>query len=236
MNKPPQQKKANQQKRINLMMIIIVVIVLGTVGGFYLSRCQDGSCPSVESFLNSFGGWAPVIFAVLYVSASPIPFLATFLSAAAGLVFGPLWGTLLAISSATVSALVPFTLSRRLGQEWVESKLQGKKLEAMYKKAEGQGAFLFVLMMRLIPIIPWEIQNYIAGLTKTSYPTFILATALGIIPGTFSLVFLGSSASDPGSWQFWLAIGLTVTMMGLPVLITLLRKKKNPEKEEDVSE
>mgnify|MGYP006288891003 CR=1 FL=1 len=233
MNNATQQ--TNQQKRINLIMIIIVIAVLGTVGGFYLSRCQDGSCPSVESFLNSFGGWAPVIFIVLYVSASPIPFLATFLSAAAGLVFGPVWGTLLAIFSATVSGLVPFTLARRLGQEWVEAKLQGKKLESLYKKAEGQGAFLFVLTMRLIPIIPWEIQNYIAGLTKTSYPTFMLATALGIIPGTFSLVFLGSAASDPGSWQFWLAIGLTVTMMGLPVLITVLRKKKNPQTEEETT-
>ena len=226
----------DKQKRINLIMIIIVVVVLGSVGGFYLSRCQDGTCPSVEDFLNGFGGWAPIIFAVLYISASPIPFLATFLSAAAGLVFGPVWGTLLAISSATVSALVPFTLARRLGQEWVESKLQGKKLENLYKKAEGQGAFLFVLMMRLVPIIPWEIQNYIAGLTKTSYPTFILATALGIIPGTFSLVFLGSSANDPGSWQFWLAIGLSVTLMGLPVLITVLRKKKDPEAEQELAE
>lgn len=230
MNTSAQQK--DKQKRINLIMIIIVVVVLGSVGGFYLSRCQDGTCPSVAEFLNSFGGWAPVIFAVLYISASPIPFLATFLSAAAGLVFGPLWGTLLAIFSATISGLVPFTLARRLGQEWVESKLQGKKLESIYKKAEGQGAFLFVLLMRLVPIIPWEIQNYIAGLTKTSYPIFMLATALGIIPGTFSLVFLGSSASDPGSWQFWLAIGLTVTMMGLPVLITVLGKKKDPETEE----
>ncbi|MEE4194273.1 MAG: TVP38/TMEM64 family protein [Anaerolineae bacterium] len=212
------------------MMIIIVVIVLGTVGGYYLSRCQDGICPSVENFLNGFGGWAPIIFAILYISASPIPFLATFLSAAAGLVFGPLWGTLLAIGSATVSALVPFTLARRLGQEWVESKLKGKKLENIYQKAEGQGAFLFILMMRLIPIIPWEIQNYIAGLTKTPYTTFFFATALGIIPGTFSLVFLGSAASDPGSWQFWLAIGLTVTMMGLPILFSLLRKKKQSEK------
>lgn len=226
----------DKQKRINLIMIIIVVVVLGSVGGFYLSRCQNGTCPSVEEFLNGFGGWAPVIFAVLYISASPIPFLATFLSAAAGLVFGSVWGTLLAIASATISGLVPFTLARRLGQEWVESKLQGKKLENLYKKAEGQGAFLFVLMMRLVPIIPWEIQNYIAGLTKTSYPTFILATALGIIPGTFSLVFLGSSANDPGSWQFWLAIGLTVTMMGLPVLITLLRKKKDPEAEKELAE
>lgn len=226
----------DNQKRINLVMIIVVVVVLGSVGGFYLTRCQDGVCPSVEQFLNGFGGWAPVIFAVLYISASPIPFLATFLSAAAGLVFGPFWGTLLAIGSATVSALVPFTLARRLGQEWVESKLQGKKLENLYKKAEGQGAFLFVLMMRLIPIIPWEIQNYFAGLTKTSYPTFILATGLGIIPGTFSLVFLGSSASDPGSWQFWLAIGLSVTMMGLPILISVLTKKKNPDTEEETAE
>lgn len=221
-----------RQRIINIVMIGIVVMVVAIVGGVYLSRCQNGICPSVAEFLLSFGGWAPVIFVILYTSASPIPFLATFLSAAAGLVFGPWWGTLLAIFSAVVSGLVPFTLSRRLGQEWVESKLKGKKLDAFYQKAEGQGAFLFVLLMRLIPIIPWELQNYIAGLTKTSYPVFMLATAIGIIPGTFSLVFLGSSAREPGSWQFWLAIGLTVVMMVLPVVISLVRnrlKKKGHE-------
>ena len=225
------ENKVDQQKLINIIMVATVIIVLGGMAALYFSRCADGVCPPVEDFIRSFGGWAPFIFVVVYISASPIPFLATFLSAASGLVFGPLWGTVLAVGSATVSALVPFTLARRLGQDWVQNKLKGKKLENLYQKSEGQGGFLFILFMRMIPIIPWELQNYIAGLSKVSLMTFIPATIIGIIPGSFSLVFLGSAVRDPGSWQFWLGIGLTVGVMVIPVIVSLLQKKNKQSRD-----
>ena len=232
----PKEKGVDNQKLINIVMITVVVIVLSVMAFLYFSQCNEGQCPSAEQFVRSFGPWAPVLFVVIYISASPIPFLATFLSAASGLVFGALWGTILAVFSASLSALVPFTLARRLGQEWVSSKLEGKKLENLYHKSEGQGGFLFVMFMRMVPIIPWELQNYIAGLSKVSYLTFIPATIVGIIPGTFSLVFLGSAIRDPGSWQFWLGIGLTVGVMVIPVIISVLQNKRKKKQEETTQE
>jgi len=226
------EKSLDNQKLINIVMIAVVVIVLSGLAILYFSQCSDGKCPSAEAFVRSFGPWAPALFVVIYISASPIPFLATFLSAASGLVFGALWGTVLAVFSATISSLVPFTLARRLGREWVASKLKGKKIENLYQKSEGQGGFLFIMFMRMVPIIPWEIQNYIAGLSKVNLVTFIPATIIGIIPGTFSLVFLGSAVKDPGSWQFWLGIGLTVGVMVIPVIISVLQNKNKKKAEE----
>ena len=131
-----------------------------------------------------------------------------------------------AVIIATVSALVPFTIARRLGREWVESKLKGKRLDEIYKQSSGSNGFMFVLLMRLIPVIPWEIQNYIAGLSKVPVPTFLAATMIGIIPITGSLAFLGASAQDPGSWQFYVAIGINAISILIPVIVVYVRNRK----------
>ena len=220
-----------KQKLINIILIVIVVLSVGGIGTAYFLQCDGNGCPSVEEFVRSFGAWAPVIFGVTYFASSPIPMVAPLLSAAGGLVFGPVLGTILVLVFATGSSLIPFFLARRLGSDWVASKLKGKKIENLYKQSEGSGGFLFILLMRLIPILPWEIQNYVGGLSKVPVMTFVLATILGIIPGSFSLVFLGSAISDPTSWKFYFAIGLNVVIALIPTLSVYFKRRKEKQQE-----
>jgi uncharacterized membrane protein YdjX (TVP38/TMEM64 family) len=182
--------------------------------------------------VQSFGPWGPLIFAILYIAASPIPFVSTVLSATAGLLFGAVRGALYTIVVATISALVPFTIARRLGREWVASKLKGKRLDEIYEQSGGSGGFVFIVLMRLIPVLPWEVQNYIAGLSKVPALTFLLATLLGIIPLTTSLTFLGASANDPTSWQFYVAIGINVIAALIPIVVVTLRNRAKTKREQ----
>ena len=220
-----------KQKRINLIMISVVVLSVGGIATTYLLQCNGGVCPSVEQFVRSFGVWAPVIFGLTYFASSPIPMVAPVLSAAGGLVFGPVLGTALVLLFATGSSLIPFFLARRLGSEWVTSKLKGKNVSNLYEKSEGSGGFLFVLLMRLIPVLPWEIQNYVGGLSKVKVPTFMLATLVGILPGSFSLVLLGSAISDPTSWKFYFAIGMNVVIALIPTLYLYFKRRKEKQQE-----
>jgi uncharacterized membrane protein YdjX (TVP38/TMEM64 family) len=91
--------------------------------------------------------------------------------------------------------------------------------------------------MRLIPVLPWEVQNYVAGLTKVKIPVFLLGTLIGIIPGSFALVFLGDSISDPSSWQFFAAIGINIIFFLIPVIYLFIKnridKRKRKEKAAD---
>ena len=105
--------------------------------------------------------------------------------------------------------------------------LEGKKLDEIYRQSEGSKGFTFVLLMRLIPVLPWEIQNYVAGLTKVSPPTFIAGTMLGIIPGSFSLVFLGDAVTDPTSWQFFAAVALKIATALIPVVAIYIRSRRS---------
>jgi uncharacterized membrane protein YdjX (TVP38/TMEM64 family) len=216
----------SKQKWINAGIVTFIVLSILGAMLYYFSQCDEGMCPSLAEFVQGFGPWAPLVFAVLYVVGAPIPFLAPLFSAIAGVLFGTWLGTVYTIIVAAVSALVPFTLARRLGREWVESKLKGQKLDEAYQQSSGSQGFWFVVLMRAVPILPWEVQNYVAGLTKVSVPLFLLATMLGIIPGSFSLVFLGASVADPTPLQLTIAIGLKVATALVPVVAIYVRNRR----------
>jgi uncharacterized membrane protein YdjX (TVP38/TMEM64 family) len=218
--------KKTRENIVNVLLVLMVLSAFAALTLIYFDRYDRFSRTNVEAFIASFGAWAPLIYAALYIISSPVPFLAPVLSAVGGLLFGALWGTVYTLIIATVSSLVPFVLARRLGREWVAAKLEGKRLEHVYRQSEGDKGFLFILLMRLIPVLPWEVQNYVGGLTRVRVPTYMAATILGIIPGTFSLTFLGAAVTRPGSWEFYAAIALKIATAAVPAVYTLIRHQR----------
>jgi uncharacterized membrane protein YdjX (TVP38/TMEM64 family) len=220
-------EQPKQNKWLQVLLLVIILGVFVATAWYYFSMYDEFNRENLESFIRGFGPWAPLAYAAIYVISSPVPFLAPVISAVGGLLFGIIWGTLLVLVTATASAFVPFYLSRQLGREWVESKLKGKRLEEIYQQSEGSKGFTFILLMRLIPVLPWEVQNYVAGLTKVSPLTFIAGTMLGIIPGSFSLVFLGDAVTDPTSWQFFAAIALKIATALIPAVAIYVRSRRS---------
>lgn len=218
--------KSKHRKWLHIPLVIMIFGLFAVTAWYYFSMYETFNRENLQDFIVNFGAWAPVVYAVIYVVSAPIPFLAPVLSTVGGLLFGALWGTFLVLIIATGSSLVPFVMARQLGREWVESKLQGKKLDEIYQQSEGGKGFTFVVLMRLIPVLPWEVQNYVGGLTKVSIPTFVLGTIAGIIPGSLSLVLLGATATDPTSWQFVVAIVFKVFTALIPVIYLFFKNRK----------
>lgn len=206
-------------------MVLVLILAFSLLAYAYFSRYRHFNTENLRAFVDSFGPWSLAVFVAVYLIGSPIPMLSTVFSAAGGLVFGPVAGPFIVVFTATLSSLIPFLLARSFGKEWVESRIEGKKLEEIYRQSEGGKGFTFILLMRLIPVVPWEVQNYIAGVTKISIPTFLFATMLGILPLSTSLVLLGASVREPGSWQFYAAIGLTVVVTLIPIIVMAIRRK-----------
>ncbi len=227
--------KSQHRKWLHIPLVILIFGVFAAAAWSYFSIYDTFNRENLHDFIGGFGPWAPLAYALIYLVSSPIPFLAPVLSAVGGLLFGTLWGTALVMLSAAGSAFVPFYMARQLGRDWVESKLEGKKLDEIYKQSEGGKGFTFIMLMRLIPVLPWEVQNYVAGLTKVSPLTFVAGTLVGIIPGSFSLVFLGASATDPTSWQFFAAIGLKVITALIPVAAIAIRRHKHKQPDTEKS-
>lgn len=176
---------------LNLLIVIFLLAVI-----FFALRLLhiDFSKISEAEFKNwahSLGLWGPIAYILLYIFRPLILFPAGILSATAGIIWGPALGFFYLQIAANLSSATEFLLARYFTRGMVGNLLKGKALK-IDEKIEKHG-FLTVLLIRLIPNVAWDIQNLSLGLTKVRFKDYILATLIGIMPGSFAFVFFGSS-------------------------------------------
>jgi uncharacterized membrane protein YdjX (TVP38/TMEM64 family) len=150
------------------------------------------------------------VFVALSAALTVCLFPGPLLAGASGLLFGTALGTPVSIVSATLGAVVAFSLSRWLAHDAVV-ELQGRRLAAL-RAWVGRRGFLSVLYARLAPGIPYNLVNYAAGLSPVALRAFAAATALGCAPRAFAYTALGGSLHDLGSPEAIIAIVVLVGM------------------------
>jgi uncharacterized membrane protein YdjX (TVP38/TMEM64 family) len=127
---------------------------------------------------------AVLIFAVIYLLQTTFSLPGgALLTVTGGFLFGSFLGTLIVIIPATLGATLAFLAARYLLRDWVERKF-GDRLKTI-QKGFAKNSFSYLLTLRLIPLFPFFLVNLVSGLTRISVGTYLLATALGIIPGSF---------------------------------------------------
>ncbi len=209
------------------MKLMLVVFVPAAVFGILRYFHVDFSNITVESFkekIDALGIWGPVIYMILYVLRPLILFPAAVFSASAGAIWG-LKGLIYLLVGANLSAVAEFVIARYFAREAVEKLIRGR-FGDIDRRIEKRG-FVTVLLIRLIPNVAWDVQNLALGVTKVRFRDYLLATVLGILPGSFALVYFGSSfisvVTDPRNfWQILVAFGL---LGGVYYLQRILRKR-----------
>jgi uncharacterized membrane protein YdjX (TVP38/TMEM64 family) len=178
-----------------------------------------------REIIQGFGIWGPVIYIIFYIARPLILFPASLLSASAGVIWG-VQGFVYLLIAANLSAVGEFFIARYLARDAVEKLLKGKmgNIDAVIEKR----GFVTVLLIRLIPNLPWDMQNLGLGLTKVKFRDYFLATFFGIMPGSFALVYFGSSfisvITDPKNiWKVGVAV---VLLAGVYVLQNYLKERK----------
>jgi len=149
----------------------------------------------VSRQVEDMGPAGVVYFAAIYVAAEVLALPAVPLTASAGYLFGAVEGTAVVLVAATIAAGVSFLIGRFLLRGWVESiaseSPQFRAIDAAVKR-EG---FKIVLLLRLSPIFPFALSNYIYGLTAVDFVPYLAATLIGFAPGTALYVYGGEVAS-----------------------------------------
>lgn len=141
----------------------------------------------------------PAAFILAYAAACVALLPASALTVAAGAYFGPAKAFALVSAGSMLGATAAFLLGRHALRGWVERKLAGNpKLAAVDAAVEKQG-WKVVLLLRLSPLIPFNLLNYALGLTKVPAGQYVLASWLGMMPGTALFVLLGASARRPAA-------------------------------------
>ncbi|MBA5874255.1 MAG: TVP38/TMEM64 family protein [Nitrospira sp. CR1.2] len=144
---------------------------------------------------------------------------------AGGFLFGSVWGTLYVNVGATVGATLAFLVARYLLRDWVERKF-GSRLGAI-QDGFARNAFSYLVTLRLIPLFPFFLVNMVSGLTRVSVGTYVAATSLGIIPGSFVFAYAGRQLGTINSLKEIVSpnVLLAFTLLGILALVPILYKK-----------
>jgi uncharacterized membrane protein YdjX (TVP38/TMEM64 family) len=214
----------NFKRGVLLLAIICIVataLVMYFIGGIDPEQLQ--------ARLEQAGVWAPVIYIAFYVVATVLVLPSTALNLTGGAIFGPWIGTLWTSIGAIIAAILAFAFTRTVGREMIAKRLAGH-WQVMDAEIRLAGLF-YMFAIRLLPIIPYGLVNFAAGLTSISFRDYILGTTLGTVPGVLPFVLLGSSSLE------MLQTGDVLPLVGALGLIGTLvagatwyrRRRTNPE-------
>lgn len=204
--------------------IVFIGIIIALVRTMHIDFSQISSA-EFKARIDSFGVWGPIAYIVLYIFRPLILLPALVTSAAAGIIWGPLKGFVILQIGANLSAIGEFFIARYFARSAIEKMVKGRM--AKLDEAIEKKGFLTVLLIRLIPNVPWDIQNLSLGLTKVKFRDYFWATLIGIMPGSFALVYFGGSVisalTNPVS--LWKIIVAVLLLFGVYYLQKMLNQK-----------
>ncbi|CAG7864925.1 unnamed protein product [Brassica rapa] len=219
--------------------ILAGVLLIGTVGGFagvgYVYRDQINSfLTQFSTFIEGYGPAGYALFIAVYagLEASFFIFMSLILAIpalpltmSAGLLFGSLVGTIIVSISGTMAASVAFLIARYFARERILKLVEGNKKFLAIDKAIGENGFRVVTLLRLSPLLPFSLGNYLYGLTSVKFVPYVLGSWLGMLPGSWAYVSAG--AFGRAIIQEESAVGLPggngqLLTLGLGLLVTAL--------------
>lgn len=165
----------------------------------------DMSVESVVREIRGWGMWGVAASIALMVAHSFLPFPAEIVACANGIVYGAFWGAVITWVGAMLGAAVAFALVRWLGRPFVARMVPAQQLARLDAWSRERGGAV-LLTARLVPVIAFNLINYLAALSGISWWTFLWATGLGILPLTILLSILGDRMLSMPLWA-WALLG-----------------------------
>ncbi len=182
-------------RRANIVRLAVAsaLAVAAIVGLFVLPVAEYAE--SFSAWLRGLGNWGLVLLVAVYTPAYMcLP--GSILTPVAGAAFG-LWRAMIGVSIASVAAAtLAFLAARTLFRGVIEERIAGNPKFAALDRAVAQQGFKIVLLTRLSPVFPYLFLNYAFGLTRVSLRDYVLASWIGMLPGTIMYVYLGTAITN----------------------------------------
>ena len=208
----------------NRLIILTVICLVATGVGVLIVGGIDRQ--QLQIWVQTWGIFAPIIYIVLYTIGTCLILPSTPLNITGGAIFGIWWGTLWTTIAALVAAIASFTFTRTVGREFVDRKLAGR-WDAVDAEIR-QGGLFYMFAIRLLPIIPYGIANFAAGLTSIKFKDYLIGTLLGTLPGVLPFVMMGAGIahlSQGNILPLTCAFALTGILVGIA---TWYRRRRQP--------
>jgi uncharacterized membrane protein YdjX (TVP38/TMEM64 family) len=175
------------------------------------------------NFLQTYQCCTIPFFIIAYIILTIMGIPGTVLTIVGGILFGLFWGTFWSVIGATLGALGAFLAARYCFQDYVKKRFNNQGILAKFQEAVLRQPIKFVLAIRFAPISPFNVVNFLFGLTPIHWLSYTLATFIGIIPGTLAYTWLGVSGihalEGSDRLSFFLALGFLFFLSIIPLLI-----------------
>ncbi len=182
-------------------------------------------------WVEQLGTAAPVIFILMYIVACVFFIPGSALTLGAGAIFGVVKGSVIVSIGSTLGATAAFLVGRYVARDWVARKISKSAKFAAIDQAVGNEGWKIVGLTRLSPVFPFSLLNYAYGLTKVTLRDYVLASWIGMMPGTVMYVYIGSlarlgvEAQTATTVQTVLRIVGLLATIGVTVFVTKIAKK-----------
>ena len=216
-------KKKGAIKLIAFVLIVLLIVVLNHYFGWSDIFSGDDWYGNLQQMVKTnFLQAALIYIAVMVIASVVLAVPGVTFAIIAGAIFGPWWGTLLCVLSATLGAIAAFLIGRFF--------LQDSLRDQIAKNKSTKNEMMVLMITRLVPLFPYNLQNFAYGITDISLGKYSLGTFVFMIPGV-AMYTVGTYALTGASNKL-LYIGLTAAIVvAVMVLSKTLRKKYVPEEE-----
>ena len=199
----PGQPQRGSALWLNILKLALIAIIAGGSVWLLLAHTEWFEDPrQVKLEVLTWGAWGPAIYMLLYAVGPSFLVPGAVMTIAGGLAFGTLWGSVYSLIGADVGAMVAFAAGRFLGRSVSSKSVVGERFNAMLERIAKHG-FHIILYLRMVPVIPYNALNLLAGASPITFRDYFWASVIGMMPGTILFAFLGDALWHPLSPRFF---------------------------------
>ena len=212
--------------------VFSLIVVANSLG---ITEKINNILQSAIDWVDRLGTVGFLVFIAIYILATIFLLSGAVLTLGAGTIFGVVKGSILVSVASTLAATVAFLIGRYLARDWVAKQIENQpKFKAIDAATEREG-WKIVGLTRLSPVFPFVFLNYAFGLTKVSLQDYVIASWIGMMPGTIMYVYLGSigqaasgGGKTPAEWALFV-VGLLATVAVTVYVTKIAQKALNSE-------
>ncbi|MBU7584522.1 MAG: TVP38/TMEM64 family protein [Nostoc sp. TH1S01] len=186
--------KPQQKFKVNLKFLLLAILVATLIIATRFVNLH-AIFQTLVAQVNSLGVWGAIAYIGIYNLATLLFIPGSVLTVKAGCLFGLFWGSVYVLIAAIIGATLAFLIGRYLSRDWLSRQIERHpKLKAIDVAVAKEG-WKIVLLTRLCPLFPFNLLNYVFGVTQVSLKDYVFGS-FGIIPGTVMYVYLGTLAGN----------------------------------------
>jgi len=203
---PATRPKGDSRATKILRIAFLAILVGGSAYLLYEHSDWFKNPRAMKAEVLTWGAWGPIAYMLLYAVGPSFLVPGAVMTIAGGLAFGALWGSIWSLIGANLGALIAFAAGRFLGKSFVAG-LVPQRFRHLLDRLVRNG-FYVILYLRIVPVIPYNMLNLLAGASPIEFQDYMSASLIGMVPGTILFAFLGDALWHPTSPRFFIAIAM----------------------------